>query len=70
MTNHFRFTTGPFHFTERPQFSSIGFQSGLHFGPFQTFMAVQVFLKPGFLCCEKFFTPAPLQREAFASGLF
>jgi hypothetical protein len=48
MPHYVRFTAGSFHFMERPQFSGMGFQPGLHLGPIQTFMAVQVFLKPGF----------------------
>lgn len=46
MTNHISFTTGFFHFIERPQFSSLGFHpalAGLNFGPFNTFMAVLIF---------------------------
>jgi hypothetical protein len=41
---------------ERPQLSGTGYQPGLHRGPLQTFMAVQVFLKTVFQCSEQFFT--------------
>src|SRR5262245_29410296 len=56
MTNHVRFTSSSFHFIERPQFFSIGFQLCLDFSPFQTFMAVLVFLKADFQRFEQFFT--------------
>src|SRR3990172_13088545 len=56
MTNNIRFTTGSLHFIERPQFFSISFQLCLYFSPFETFMAVHVFLKTGFQCSESFFT--------------
>jgi hypothetical protein len=48
-------TAGSFHFIEQPQFFRIGFQLYLDFNPLNTFMAVQVFLKPGFQCREQFF---------------
>jgi len=56
MTNNIRFTASSFHFIERPLSFSIGFQPGLDFSPFKTFMAVHVFLKTGFQCFEQFFT--------------
>src|SRR6266849_3262598 len=56
MTNNIRFTTGSFHFIERPQFFSIGFQLCLYLSPGKTFISVHVFLKTGFQCSESLST--------------
>jgi len=56
MTNNIRFAARSLHFIERPQFFRIRFQLGLDFRPFETFMAVHVFLKAGFQCSEEFVT--------------
>src|SRR5262245_59227381 len=50
------FTTGAFHFMERPQFFRIAFrpaQAGLHFGPLEILVAVHVFLKAGLQRAEQ-----------------
>jgi hypothetical protein len=52
--DHIRFAAGAFHFRERPQLFRPDLQPRLHLGPIQTFMAAQVFLKPGFQRREKF----------------
>src|SRR3984893_15416416 len=48
VANNIRFTTGSFHFIQRPQLFSLPFQLCLYFPPFKTFMAIDVFLKTGF----------------------
>jgi hypothetical protein len=47
MTDDIRFTASSFHFTERPEFFRIRIQLCLYFRPFQSLMAVPVFLKAG-----------------------
>ena len=56
MTNNIGLTARAFHFIERPQFFSTGFQLCLNFRPFKTFMTGHVFLKTGFQCSEQIVT--------------
>jgi len=56
MSNHIWFAASSFHFIERPQFFSMGFQPGLYFSPFKTFVETQVFFKTGFQHPEQVFT--------------
>ncbi len=74
VANNVGFTTGSFHFVQRPQFVSVPLKLGVYFRPLKTWMAVHVFLKAGFQNPEQFFTPfvwkSSSWHDFYAADLF
>ncbi|MCD6050653.1 MAG: hypothetical protein K0Q55_2056 [Verrucomicrobia bacterium] len=69
MSDDIGFAAGLFHFVEGPEFFGIGFQSCLHLGPFEAFVAVLVFLEARFQGVEQFFALLGCQL-LFGSSVF